>query len=208
MEIFTSTLAAFFILMSTISQMKSFPLKNTLAYEELNIYEWQHCTKAYSDNSCPNDSIERKYNESRNSCLSLEELLQKHSESYFTFYTMELFLSGILNGLGNREGITCNSVRFKEKLDSSCPSLLKVTRDLITKDGVCEWKYVCKFNPHYFPSFTVTAQLIEETDADYCEKKTISNTKLVKVPRLNDLQQECWFPCRASRIVTGFKELE
>ena len=70
----------------------------------------------------------------------------------------------------------------------------------------CQWSYTCKYNPHYFPSFTVEAKLDDSLSVPHrCSNIKMSNIKLVRTTCEANPEEDHWCRCDAGHITTGYK---
>jgi len=170
-----------------------------ISFRDTAIYQWQNSIEEYVDKSCPITSIQYYFNESEQKCISLEESLLENEELgvFWLLSFRSLYHSGILNGtIPAFDSTTPMSTSLYPERDETCKELKKVVdRRRLNGSGNCRWKYECKFNPHYFPSATLEAMLLE--DDDDC-MATQHDHRFVRVPRRNNAHQDCWFPCHAA----------
>ena len=205
METYKSSLVSIFIIISIISLLVT--SQPTTTFNQTAIYQWQNSTDSWVDKSCHNSTLEDYYNQSETLCVSLQELLKPNhrNTSFFALNSLDLFYSGILNGTGvlkKWDSKTLPSAHTKRQKNQLCSKLLQETTDgLTTTSENCAWKYDCKFNPHYFPSATIFANLTAG-NGDSCKSELLLSTKFVRVPRRNHSQQDCWFACNVRQNIS------
>ena len=173
----------------------------------------------YVDRSCSEDQIKRCHNASSSSCTSLKEaivkrynvdsgLLLSDATPHHLFSLFDLFYSGLLTDEdappANARADKLNTSKVYTESENRCRQLLNRIQ-LSTKDSSCEWRYVCQYNPNYFPSFTVKAVLEETSDEASCRSKTVSNVKFVRTSCKANPDEDQWCKCDTGLINTGYE---
>ena len=166
------------------------------------------------------DQIEICKNGSRTNCISLKEVIVEtynvgngeplyEVTPYHIFSVFDLFYSGLITGKdaprANSRVQTPESTNIKKMYKNRCEMLIGKI-NLSKKDTeFCQWTYSCKYNPNYFPSFTVQAKLDASSDAGRCTSHTISTVKFIRTECLANSQEDHWCKCGVDSIVTGYK---
>ena len=173
------------------------------------------------DHSCPSVHVEACLRSSNDSCISLQEALVHHYDTetgqrlssdtpYHVFSVFDLFYSGLVQGESGPPAtsmdLVLESVEVVDSARRKCEALLRKLR-LPKKDtDSCYWDYTCKYNPHYFPSFTVEARLSDTlSDLNACEAVHVRSLKFVRTECLSDPDKSHWCPCNAGYITTGYE---
>ncbi len=148
----------------------------------------------YIDTSC-HSQRDRCRSLSTTNCTSLSEaLVEAYDINYgstlsqvtpYPFFSVfDLFFSGLITDSNAPQANSMyNELNSSSVLTTSqkrCEYLLQNIR-LSQKDTEeCKWSYSCKYNPHYFPSFTVEAHRDETSQERNCQGITLPNIKFVK----------------------------
>ncbi len=182
------------------------------------IYRRSAPSHDYVDRSCSQIQMEKCHNMSSNGCTSLKEAIVKsynvnsgqllsESTPRHIFSLFDLFYSGLLTDEDAPEENTraddLNTSKVRYLSEKRCEDLLSRI-ELSTKDSSCQWRYVCQYNPNYFPSFTVKAVLEERSDEASCIAKTVGNVKFVRTSCKANPDQDHWCKCDAGQINTGY----
>ena len=131
---------------------------------------------------------------------------------YQIFSIFDLFYSGLIESSSTPK-TDAKSTEDLELVRSMarerCADLLEQVK-LSTRDAdECQWSYTCKYNPHYFPSFTVEAKLDDSSPVpDRCQKISINNIKFVRTTCKANPEEDHWCRCDAGHITTGYKTLQ
>ncbi len=173
----------------------------------------------YIDTSC-HSQRDRCRSLSTTNCTSLSEaLVEAYDINYgstlsqvtpYTFFCVfDLFFSGLITDSNAPQANSMyNELNSSSVLTTSqkrCEYLLQNIR-LSQKDTEeCKWSYSCKYNPHYFPSFTVEAHRDETSQERNCQGITLPNIKFVKTRCEADPGEEHWCQCDAGHIATGYR---
>ena len=174
----------------------------------------------YSDNSCPDNHIAHCISESARNCTSLKEVLVDSYRAdeglrldddtpYHIFSVFDLFYSGLISGHGappkHSRDVVLESAAGKIISEKRCNNLLDHV-NLSTKDTAeCQWSYTCKYNPNYFPSFTVQAELDYSSEEKKCSQININNVKFVRTTCEANPEADHWCKCDAGYIPIGYK---
>ena len=173
------------------------------------------------DNSCSENQVNECNNESISSCKSLKKALLitydnlegvhlTHDTPSLVFSFMDLLYSGLISDNGtsqsaNPRDAVLESSEWEDKSRERCDDLLSNVQ-LSTEDTEeCQWSYTCKYNPHYFPSFTVEAELSSWSVAHRCSKISTRNIKYVRMPCKANPEEDHWCRCNAGLITTGYR---
>ncbi len=173
------------------------------------------------DYSCPSVHVDTCLQSSNDTCVSLEEALinyyntvngQRFSADtpYQVFSVFDLFYSGLVNGdkspAATSKDLDLDSAQVHSMVRIGCDTILRKVK-LSQKDSdYCQWDYTCKYNPHYFPSFTVEAVLNEAlSDQDTCEPLRARNLKFVRTDCLSDAGKSHWCHCNAGHVTVGYE---
>ncbi len=180
-----------------------------------------HSTQSldYIDTSC-HSQRDRCRSLSTTNCTSLSEaLVEAYDVNYgstlsqvapYPFFSVfDLFFSGLITDLrAPQTNSLYNELNSSSVLTTSqkrCEYLLQNIR-LSQKDKEeCKWSYSCKYNPHYFPSFTVEAHRDETSQERNCQGITLPNIKFVKTRCEADAGEEHWCQCDAGHITTSYR---
>ena len=205
----------------TFGQAILFTLISVRLASPIEMIQLREETHISVDSSCPSVHIDACLQSSNDSCTSLEEALIKYynTESgqrltadtpYYIFSVFDLFYSGIVSGENSppatSKDLELESARVVNSGIRGCEALLRKLK-LSKKDtDDCHWDYVCKYNPHYFPSFTIEAHLNEALSDWYvCEALRTRSLKFVRTDCLSDADKSNWCPCNAGYITTGYE---
>ncbi len=128
---------------------------------------------------------------------------------YHIFSAFDLLYSGLIPDelQTNSRDAVLKTTRWRDLAHDRCHSLLGQIK-LSTKDtNECRWRYTCKHNPHYFPSFTVEAELDTSLSVEHrCSKIRLEeNIKFVRTTCKANPEQDHWCTCDAGSITTGYK---
>ena len=185
-----------------------------------HIYRRQTANQNYLDTICESVRADCHTKSSVENCTSLKDALVKTysrengvrlsgDTPYHIFSMFELFYSGLISDTVTPEANLLNahleSAAVERMSRKRCEDLLDRIR-LSTKDSNnCQWSYTCKYNPHYFPSFTVEAKLDDSSVAWRCSNIKMSNIKFVRTTCEANPEEDHWCRCDAGRITTGYK---
>lgn len=173
------------------------------------------------DHSCPSVHVDACLQSSNNTCISLEDALinyyntengQRFSTNtpYQVFSVFDLFYSGLVSGEksppATSKDLELDSAQVHSMAKIGCEAILRKLK-LSQKDSDhCQWDYACKYNPHYFPSFTIEAVLNEAlSDRDACESIRARSLKFVRTDCLSDAEKSHWCPCNAGHVTVGYE---
>jgi len=172
------------------------------------------------DQSCPSVHMDACLRSSNDSCSSLQEALAQHYNTetgqrltsdtpYHVFSVFDLFYSGLVQGESSPPATSMDlELESVEAVDSArrrCEALRRKLKFSKKDSDNCQWEYTCKYNPHYFPSFTVEARLNDAlSDWNACEAVRVRNLKFVRTECLTDPNNSHWCPCNAGYVTTGY----
>ena len=182
------------------------------------IHRRQVVSHDYRDRSCENQT--NKCRSETKNCTSLKEVLVDSygvdegvrlnaDTPYLIFSAFDLFYSGLISDedapRANQRIVTLESEPVETMSQDNCQDLLDNVK-LSKKDTAeCQWSYTCKYNPNYFPSFTVAAKLDDSSQAAKCDEIFTSSTKFVRTACMTNSEEDHWCKCEADRIITGYK---
>lgn len=173
----------------------------------------------FIDTSCHISQISACEQSSNTSCTSLERaMVDYYNEAsgarlssdapYHVFSLFDLFYSGIVsdrNAPSVLAGVhelssetTVNHAKYQ------CEDILHQIRFSGENSDACRWTFTCRYNPNYFPSFSIQAKLNETLKESNCEAVVSSSLKFVKTNCLNQPGQLHWCPCDAGFLITGY----
>ena len=206
------------LLLSSVGQIYLIVLVLVHITNQSPIHRRQVVSHDYRDRSCENQ-INNCRSDTKN-CTSLKEVLVDsynvdeglrlyEDTPYLIFSAFDLFYSGLISDedapRANQRIATLESEPVERMSRERCLDLLENVR-LSKKDTAeCQWSYTCKYNPNYFPSFTVEAKLDDSSQADKCEEIFTSNTKFVRTTCMTNSEEDHWCKCDAGQIITGYK---
>ena len=144
----------------------------------------------FSDNNCPQARIDECKKSSNMSCTSLKEALRTQYDishggllmvtPHYVFSMFELFYSGILGGENAPTSTSINTTtsELNRLARNRCDALLNWT--VKGNSDSCQWKFTCRFNSSYFPSFLVQAKLNEERSlVEVCKPPKVESSRFV-----------------------------
>ncbi len=167
-----------------------------LSFEDTGIYSWYNTnviSEYFSiDKSLLIDDIEKDFNKPK--CQSLEDLLRESTfddnDKFWPFVSsFDFFNTGLLNGSGTSVPLTTSLAKVSQKITSEAEYFFHNLKSLNIEGGECMWTYRYKFNPHFFPSFSVEAHPNDED----CEGKVQFYKRYFKVPSKTFPHEDCWF---------------
>ena len=186
----------------------------------LPVLKLQGETESFFDRSCSDAQLSQCKSESTQSCSSLKNALLNtydnlegvhlaHDTPSLVFSSMDLLYSGLISdndtSQANPRDAILESSEWEDKSRERCDDLLSSIQ-LSTEDtGACQWSYTCKYNPHYFPSFTVEAELSSWSVAHRCSKISTRSIKYVRTPCEANPEEDHWCRCNAGLITTGYR---
>ena len=180
----------------------------------------QASSSDFVDRSCAKNQLSQCRSKSVDSCTSLKESIANtydfpegvhlaHDTPSLVFSFMDLLYSGLISdndtSQANPRDAVLESSEWEDKSRERCSDLLSNIQ-LSTEDtGECQWSYTCKYNPHYFPSFTVEAELSSWSVAHRCSKISTRNIKYVRTSCEANPEEDHWCRCNAGLITTGYR---
>ncbi len=204
--LFCPSLPVFLLCFAQLDLMSSLPMYSTQIpdYIDTSCHSQRDRCRSLSTTNCTSlsEALVKSYDVNRGSTLS-------QVAPYPFFSVFDLFFSGLIT---DSNAPRANSLH-DELITSSvltpsrqrCEYLLHNIR-LSQKDTEeCKWLYSCKYNPHYFPSFTVEAHRDETSQERNCQGITLPNIKFVKTRCEADPGEEHWCQCDAGHITTGYR---
>ena len=184
------------------------------------IYRRQTANQNYLDTICESVRADCSTNSIAN-CTSLKEALAvtynraggvhlSADTPYYIFSVFELFYSGLISDEGIPEANMLNAHLESAAVESmsrrGCTDILDRIKLSKRDTDACQWSYTCKYNPHYFPSFTVKAKLDDSLSVPHrCSNIKMSNIKFVRTTCEANPEEDHWCRCDAGRITTGYK---
>lgn len=152
------------------------------------------------------------------SCKSLQEVLSEHfsrprtrlDASYNSFTLAELFYSGLLEGPLNNDRLSSRQ-HIIRRGNEVCESLLKERlKPRNVSSGVCSWHYTCTYNPDFFPSFKIEAQINqqEHLNNEHCRVERMHYVTVFKKEVCQEdpcRSAENWVEKNNQEIVVSFK---
>ena len=188
---------------------------------QLPIQRRQVVNDDFIDRGCSDSQIAQCRAESASNCTSLVEALVgtydleegvrlPYDTPYHIFSAFDLFFSGLISDIhapsAYSRGAKLESAQVKRISRRNCEALLDRV-SLSTEDtDECQWSYTCKYNPHYFPSFTVEAKLDDSLSVPHrCSNIKMSNIKFVRTTCEANPEEDHWCRCDAGRITTGYR---
>ncbi len=177
-------------------------------------------TEDYVDSGCSEDQVSKCEAQSYTNCTSLKDAILNTYDyqygvrlpsdiPYHIFSAFDLLYSGLIPDelQTNPRDAVLKTTRWRDLAHDRCHSLLGQIK-LSTKDtNECRWRYTCKYNPHYFPSFTVEAELDTSLSVEHrCRKIRLEeNIKFVRTTCKANPQEDHWCTCDVGPITTGYK---
>ncbi len=174
----------------------------------------------YIDPGCSERQVSQCQAQSSTNCTSLKDAVLNTYDyqygvrlpsdiPYHIFSAFDLLYSGLIpdEQQTNPRDAVLKTTRWRDLAHDRCHSLLGQIK-LSTKDtNECRWRYTCKYNPHYFPSFTVEAELDTSLSVEHrCSKIRLEeNIKFVRTTCKADQEEDHWCICDAGPITTGYK---
>ena len=172
----------------------------------------------YVDRSCRNSDIASCRIMSSSNCTSLKEAMTKVYTAdnvdvgsvipHHIFSPLDLLYFGLLSEDALEVIPRADNLDSAAVVDAAAEKCdyfkRQISRQRNTKEGECEWSYSCKYNPNYFPSFTIHAELVNSNMENSCTPHTVTNRKFVRMQCLANPEEDHWCQCDAGHIDIDF----